>query len=95
MRLRCCTEASQHSGYVFLIVFHLQLLLSENDACGVVLDKLCPQLRKDQETFISSLASFCCKKGKRKVKNVNPSVTARCFLAIFAHRQTQHLSKER
>lgn len=68
MRLRCCTEASQHSGYFFLTVFFLQLILSKKDAYDTVLEKLCSQLIKDQKAFISSLASFCCKEGGKKGK---------------------------
>lgn len=66
MRLRSYTEASQHSGYCFLIVFFLQLLLSKKDAYDIVLEKLCSQLRKDQKAFISSLAGFCCKEGGKE-----------------------------
>lgn len=86
MRLRCCTEASQHSGYFFLIVFQLQLLLSENDTCGAVLEKWCPQLRKDQEAFKSSLASFCCKEGEKKGEKCESWCNSK---VIFGHLLTQ------
>lgn len=81
MRLRCYTEASEHSGYFFL-----QLLLSKNDACSIVLEKLCSQLRKDQEAFLSSLASFCCKEGEKKGKESESQCNSK---VIFGHSLTQ------
>lgn len=80
MRLRHCT------GYFFLIVFHLQLLLSKNDACSIVLEKLRPQLRKDQEAFKSSLASFYCKDREKKGKECKSQCNSE---VIFGHFLTQ------
>lgn len=80
MRLRCCTEASQHSGYFFLTVFFLELLLSKKDAYVTVLEKLRPQLRKDEKAFISSLASFCCKEGEKKGKESESQCNSKVIL---------------